>query len=199
MAEVDPGDVLRVAAVLEFKGAEDIVNVFHLKHTGAGSFTFAEILTPLADYFDDLYAEITSVLSDEILPNYLSLANITQSTVLGAFAWGSFAGGTDTGDPTASQLCCLAYARTVLSRVQIRKYLGVFTESQMTNGLWLTGVSSACNDFMAYHITAQQPTTGLTLKGCAYNAGLARATFGISPHASTAPVVQRRRREGRGS
>lgn len=199
MADFDSLDVFKVGAVMKFKGVHDVVNVWTAQLTTGGGVDYAAMYGYVADYMDILYPNITSVLSNEMDVDYLTLSNLTQDTVGGAFAWGTFAGGTHVGQPVAAQLAVLAYARTRVPRVQIRKYLGVFTEDNLTNGLWVSAVTTPCSDMMADFITAQAIGGGLEATGCAYNAVGPRVTFGQSPHISIAPVVQRRRREGRGS
>lgn len=199
MADFDALDVFQVGAVMTFKGSHSIANVWTARITTGGGVTYAAMYGYAATYMDLLYANIASQLTSDMAPDYLTLKNITQSTVGGAFAWGTFAGGAHAGDPTAAQVAVLAYARTRVPRVQIRKYLGVFTEAHMTDGLWLSTALTPASDMMGDFIVAQSIGGGLQATGCAYNAALARVTFGHSPHVSTVPVIQRRRREGRGS
>lgn len=199
MADFDTNDIIRIGAVMEFKTAHAIANVWTAKITSGGGVDYAAMYAKAADYMDILYAHIAAELSDEVLPDYLTLANITQSTVGGAFAWDTFAGGTNVNDPTAAQVAVMAYARTAVPRVQIRKYLGVFTIAHMSNGLWTTAVRTACDDMMGDFITSNDIGGGTLVTGVAYNAALARVTEGRSPHTSQAPVIQRRRREGRGA
>ena len=199
MADFDTNDVFRVGAVLQFKGAHDIVNTWTAQITTAGGVSYSVMYNNAATYMDNLYAAIAAPLSNQVLPNYLTLENLTQGTVGGSFAWGSFAGGANGGDPTPAQVCCLGYGRTLVPRVQIRKYLGVFTELDVTAGLWTTAVTTPCDTMMGLHISSMTLLGGMQVQGCAYNPALARVTFAQSPAASTAPVIQRRRREGRGS
>lgn len=199
MADFDNGDIIRIGAVLEFKGAHAIANVWTAEIISGGSLSYAVMYTKAADYMDILYAHIASILSDDVLPDYLTLANLTQGTVGGAFAWDTFAGGTNANDPTAAQLACLAYARTRVARVQIRKYLGVMTDNNMTNGLWGSAVTSPCQIMMADFITDNDVGGGTVLRGVAYRPLDQRVTYGQSAHSSVEPVVQRRRREGRGA
>lgn len=199
MADFDTGDVVRIAAYMRFKATDDIVNTWTFQITAAGGFTYAAGYSKWQTYMDLLYAAITAPLSNSVLPNYLTVENLTQGTVGGSFAWGSFTGGASGGDPTAAQVACLGFGRTLVPRVQIRKYVGVFTETDMTNGLWLSTVTTPVSNMLGIHIVGTVIGGGTTVQGCAYNAPLTRVTFANSPHASATPVIQRRRREGRGS
>ena len=199
MAEINPGDILRLAAVMQYQTSDDIVNVYHLQNLGTVGVTFAFAAPLLGNYMDSIMAFMTTQLSNALLPVNLSLSNVTQGTVFGSFAWGVWAGGTGSGDALPGALACLAFARTSLPRVQIRKYYGPWTESGITGGQWLSTVTTPAQQAMAYHITSQFLGTNLTVQGVAYNATLARATAGVSAHSSANPVTQRRRRRGRGS
>lgn len=199
MAEVETGDILRVAAVLEALGSDAIVNVWHMKVISGGGVTLVSAATDMAEYMDDLYGYVTTQLSDEVLPDHLEMHNVTQGLTYGSFAWGSWAGGTNTSGITNTQLALLAFARTSIPRVQIRKYMGVFTQPQVVDSEWVASTRSACGNMMAHHITSQTLSVSLTVKGVAYNYALERATEAVSYATSKAPVTQRRRRIGTGS
>lgn len=194
VADVETGDVLRIAAVMEFDAAETIVNTWHVKVMSGGGLAYPAASGDVAEYVDDLYTFLTTYLTDLQLPEHLELSNPTQGTTYGSFSWDTWAGGTNVNDPTATQVCHLGFARTYLPRVQIRKYLGVFTEDHMTESLWSSTQHVAVSNLMAHHITAQTLTAGLVLKGVAYNQALGRATEAISPASTRRPVIQRRRR-----
>lgn len=199
MADFEVNDVFRVGAVMQFKATYDIVNTWTAQLTAGGGISYGTMYPLVQAYMDTLYAALTAVLSTQMLPNYLTLENLTQGTTGGSFAWGAWAGGTQAAEPTASQVCCLGYGRTLVPRVQIRKYLGVFTEVWMSSGRWPSQITTPVSNMMGIHILPALIGGGVTVQGCAYNPLLARVTFAQSANASQVPVIQRRRREGRGS
>ena len=199
MANVDVGDVLRFGCVQVFNGTVDIVNVFHVEVVATPAGGFSAIAGDIQEYCDTMFATIASALSDMVNSDRISVSNETQGLVFGSIEWDSFAGGSNVADVTAPGVCCLTWARTVYPRVQMRKYLGPFTEADMTDGTWAGGLTTACNNLLDYHIALQELDDGLQVVGIAYNKALDRRAGAISTTVSANPVYQRRRRLGAGS
>lgn len=199
MADFDTGDVVRLGLVQKFKVVWDIVNVIHVQITAGGGLAFAAAAQDFQEFADAIAATIASIVTDDQLPDYISVKNITQDTVWGNIAWNLYAGGASATDPLAAQLSLLVFGRTQISRVQLRKYLGVFTEGQLTEGVWSAGTRSLGQAYVDYLVAGHTMGNGSVLRGCAYNPTLDRVTFALTGATSEAPVVQRRRRVGRGS
>lgn len=199
MSDIESGDVLRLGCSLSYENVHEIANVYHCLVTGGADKTFTEIVDDIQEYCDGLVQDLDTLFNTNILADKISVANVTQGLVFGAIDWGVFTQGGSAADPTAVGVCCLAYARTYVPRVQIRKYYGVFGETQMTDGVWAATVRDACATAMAYHITPQTLTDGLILLGVAYNRNLLSYTLGQSVVTAAEPTYQRRRRRGRGS
>lgn len=199
MADFDNGDVVRLGCVQKLDLVNDIANVLTVQITSGGGLAFAAAAQDFSEYCGDLFEGMVTLIVDEQLPSSISVANLTQDAVWGNIAWTTYDGGNSTGGPTAAQVAMLVFGRTNISRVQIRKYLGVFSTGFVVNGEWTAGARSVAQTFIDNHITPQTMTNGLVLRGCAYNAALARVTFANSGATSGIPVIQRRRRIGRGS
>lgn len=199
MADFETNDVVRLTPTMEVDGADAIVNVLHVQITGGGPLAFAAAAQDFVEYCDALYALIEGKLANNALDDFIGIKNVTQDTVWGAVAWTDFDGGTNAGEMLPLQLCVLAWGRTQISRVQIRKYLGPFTESDQGEGSWSADLRSSCQSYIDYHITGQTMGNGLVLRGCAYSPSLARVTFALTGTTTAIPVIQRRRRKGRGS
>lgn len=199
MADFDTNDVVRLGCVMKFDGLYDIVNVLHVQITAGGGLAFAQATLDFQQYTDALYDTIDQLQSQLVTDDRISIANRTQNTVFGAIAWDAYVGGTLAQDPTPLQVALLAFGRTSVSRVQIRKYLGVFCEPNMTVGLWDAAARAAADAFMVYHVAGQTMDEGLVLRGCAYRHVTPRVVFAQSVSTSQVPVIQRRRRVGRGS
>lgn len=199
MADFDNGDVVRLGAQFLMNATDTIVNVWHVQIESGAPMAFPAAAQDFQDYMGFLYASMMSYYVTTFLSDRISVKNETQNTVWGSIAFGTPLAGTSVGDETAQQTALLGWGRTSLSRVQIRKYWGPFTETDMSNGLWLSGIRAAILGRMDYHIVGQTMGNGLKLIGVAYNKTLARATVALSSTTSPVPVVQRRRRQGRGS
>lgn len=199
MAQIETGDVLRLGLTMSYNNIHEITNVYHVLVNDGGPRTFLAAVDDIQDYADRMVQELDTLFVTEILADHISVANATQGLTFGAIDWGAFAQGGDAGDPVAAGCCVLAWGRTYVPRVQIRKYFGVFSEVRMDDGSWGATVRNACIDTMGAHITVQEGTTGLDLLGVAWNRTLLTHTLVQSVTTSAEPAYQRRRRRGRGS
>lgn len=199
MTDFLSGDIVRLGAVMRYNSTDDIVGVWHARIESGGPMAFAAAAQDFAEYIDDLYRSLVSYYSTVVVGDHISIKNMTKDEVWGNIAWGPAFTGTNVSDRLPLQVALLAWGRTAKSRVQIRKYFGPFTEVDQTAGAWAAGIQSAVAARMAYHIASQTMTNGLELRGVAYNRTLGTYTYAIGATATTNPVVQRRRRQGRGA
>ncbi len=199
MAEVNQFDILRLGAKMLFEGIHEITNVWHVRCLLPVADDISVVDADIQEYLDQLYGNITSTLANDCVVDSISIANVTTAQVFGSIAWGAWGGGSNVGEVTAPGDCLLAWGRTYTPRVQLRKYLGVFTVGDMANGLWNGTVRGQCQTMMAEHIVPFVSAGVSTFQGVAYNRLLDSYTEGTSATTSAEPSYQRRRRRGRGS
>jgi len=199
MADVDPGDVLRVGAGLSFQGVYDVVNVFHILTDMPSGRSWTQVTGFIQDWLEEVYDNLKATLNDTMGTNAVSVANVTQDTTLGAIAWSPTWAGAETGECTAPGVCCFSWGRTYKPRVQLRKYWGVFGDTNVVNGIWTSAVQSACDAAMGDVIAEQLMATDIYFTGVAYNRALATYEKGVSVASAAEPAYQRRRKRGRGS
>lgn len=199
MADFETGDVVRLGMVHKLDLLSDIVNVVHVQITAGGGLDFAAAALDFQQYTAALMNTIVTIVVNNMVAEHVSVKNITRAAVWGNIAWDGYTIGSNVSEATAAQVAVLAWGRTSRSRVQIRKYLGVFGEPQMTDGVWTSATRVLCNNFIDYHIVGQTMDEGLVLRGCAFRPSDSRVTFAITGTTSAMPVIQRRRRVGRGS
>lgn len=199
VADIDNGDVLRIAASMVFEGTDEVTNVYHALVQSGGNKAFADVIDDIQEYMDLLVDNIDVFLSLSQVADRISISNVTQNLVFGSINWGVFAQGGAGGDVVPTGCCCLAFGRTLKPRVQIRKYYGIFTEVNLTGGLWVAALRAAIlTDFEA-HLGTFVGTDGLTLKGVAWNRTLSTYTTSTGAIVVAEPAYQRRRKRGRGS
>lgn len=199
MADVDTNDILRIGALWTHNAVTIIGNTFHVRVTAGGGLDYPDAADDVSEYMEDIYDEVDLWFSDEMATYGLTLANITQDTTYGAFAWTNPMAGTEVAGWLPQGVCCLTWGRTTKPRVQTRKYWGVFTEAGQTDGKWVAAVETACATAHNLHHTAFVGTNGLTVLGVAYNR-LTQDVNEVTSIASTdVPAYQRRRRLGRGA
>jgi len=199
MAQVETGDVLRLGATMLFDSGFEIANVFHCEVLGGADKSYWEITDDVDEYISQIYDELTARIAAAVEPEAINVANVTQELVFGRIPWTGWSGGSAGGEATPLGVCCLAWGRTVYPRVQIRKYFGVFTEGDLTAGIWTNALVADCIDALGVHVSPQTMTDGLQLQGIAYNPDLNRRAASIGVTGSLEPTYQRRRRRGAGS
>lgn len=199
MADFETGDVVRLGASFLLDVSDVIVNVFHAKIVDGGPMAFAAAAQDFQDYIHYIYNPTMGQYSNVFASDRISVKNETQNTVWGSIAFASSLVGAETGDRMNAQTALLSYARTPLSRVQIRKYWGPFTKVDLLNGLWISSIRATFQTAMDYHIAPHVMPNGLELLGVAYNKLLGRATEAYSSTTAQVPVIQRRRRTGTGA
>lgn len=199
MADIDNGDVLRIGTSWIYDGDYEVTNVWHALCTSGAGKDFADIIDDVQEYVDALYTEMDVFLSTLMLVDRISIANVTQRLIFGSINYGVLAAGGLVGDPVPAGACLLAWARTLKSRVQIRKYYGVCGESVLTGGVWTGPAQTAAFVDLTYHINSNAMTDGLTMTGVAWNRLLETYTLATGVATAGEPAYQRRRRRGRGS
>lgn len=199
MADIENDDIIRLGCVLKLDAIYDVVNTYHIQVDAGGPATFAAASLAFQDYVDDIYNYLTAQMANNVTDGYITVANVTQATVFGSIAFGTWTGGSNGAEHVAPGVAVLAYARTVKPRVQFRKYFGIFTEADMLDGAWTATVRTPCENALAYHIAQQTPRTGYTFTGVVWNYATQTLTKGISATTSSEPAYQRRRKRGRGS
>lgn len=199
MADFENNDIITLSARMTYDTSYSIVNVWTVILDNGGPLSFSQVQTAIQNYLDTLYGYLTTYLVDNQDPSSIGVRNETQGTVFGSMSWGSWAGGTNTVDPTPTGVALLAFARTKAPRVQIRKYFGVFGEDLTSNGLWTGTVRGAAENAITYHIGQQTPDTGITWTGVAYNPVGPVVNYGWTVASSAQPAYQRRRKMGVGA
>lgn len=199
MADINVGDVLRVAGVMSIDNTWEVTNVWHMLVEAAPNGDFGDNVDDIQEYFDLLVATTDTFYTNNQFAERLEVQNVTTDAVFGSIDWGTFAQGGSAQQHTAMGVCVFAWARTRTPRVQIRKYFGVFTEDDMIDGVWQAGVLGACNASMAVHVASQTMTDGLELQGVAWNRTAKTHTLPTNHTSSNEPAYQRRRKRGKGS
>lgn len=199
MADFENGDIIRIGASLIYDQTEELVNVYHLRVNDGAPYSFELVDSVLQAYMDAVMDSLDTELSTLVHAGTLAISNVTQLTVFGAIAWGTFSQGGAAGEPTAAGVSCMTFARTRKPRVQLRKYYGVFPQTAMVDGIWDAGVTDACGDAMGYHIAEQTLSSTFKLQGVAYNRTLLTEAEGITVSTRNEPAYQRRRKRGVGS
>jgi len=199
MAEIEINDVLRLSCRMLFDNTYSVVNTWTVNVDAGGPATFASWQTAIQAYTAALYTYMNSYIVNNITVDSIGVQNLTQGLVFGSMSWSGWGGGAATGDSLPLGCALMVYGRTLVPRVQIRKYLGVIAEIESNDGVFTGTVRGAAENMMTYHITQQTPDTGKQVTGIAYNMTTLAKTYATSVASSSEVAYQRRRRRGRGS
>jgi hypothetical protein len=199
MADFDNSDIVRLAFVQRYGTGTSIVNVVHVRLESGANIDFATFAVAAGEYGGYLYAPLAPVITNAQVADYIAVTNVTQGRVWGQANWLGYTGGNAATEALPPQVCLLCWGRTTLPRVQLRKYLGVFTEANMNSGIWAAAIVAAGVTWMGNHIAPWASTGGTTFKGGAYRDSDGRFTTAVSVASTQNPVIQRRRRVGTGT
>jgi len=148
------------------------INVFTHEITTLVDGTDSVVLAELSAEVLAIFNTIKTSVSDQFQIVDFRVENQTQDTILGETP--STYVGSGTADPLPAQVAALVLGRTATKRVQGRKYLGGFDETDNTSGgLW---VGLAVTELAAFAAAYIAPFTGLS--GNIYQPGVStRPTF----------------------
>lgn len=196
---VNQNDVLEGAARTEFAGQDDVVNVWQYQYQDATPITDAQGISDVIALLEIFYTVLVAAQSVLQLYRDLRFRNVTQAQVLGTHPWPTMTIGGGAADPTPPGAAAVLNWTTLKPRIGMRKFLGVFTEANVTPA----GVYSAA--LVASIVTAAAPTLAVqTVSGRNWRFGYQSPKTGLfevptSYLIQDIPGYQRRRKQGRGS
>lgn len=198
---VNQNDILEIAAVHTYNGVDEVINVWHVRRSVAGSSTESDTDEDIQGGMRDLYTTIESSISSDVVTVELRWRNITQNGPTRFIAFNNtYTGGLGTGDMLPPGVAALLIMRTGTVGVQGKKYLPPFTEPS-NNGGTLIGVGAVDMNNLATQVMTgfDGDGTALHYNFVVYSRTLGTAHSLISALKRPTFAYQRRRRAGRGS
>lgn len=169
MGDVAQLDVVRVTAKMSFESTEDILNVYHMKHTGSASATDAAFSTAAATWLEVIYTTILSYLSDEVTFETIEFYNVTQDRPMAEIPWPTLTIGSDAGDALPLQCAALVSLPTGVKRVVGKKYIGGLTETNSINGGHVSAAAQTALAAFVVQLLNDYVSGTLTLTAGTYN------------------------------
>lgn len=196
---INAGDVLRVTAKC-LLDEQSIQNVFYCLVTTAWP-DLGQALDDIQSILSDGYALIKEKQTDHLTSDHIGVHNITQDETYGEIIWTEdYPGGTDdTSEYLPGPVCALGRVGTWKPRVQGRKFLAGFTETNLADGKWGGGVISDVGDFMEWFYLTTHGAGDAVCDFGLYNPDLDEFNLGHTIFSDAVPAYQRRRRIGVGS
>ena len=192
------GDIIRATAKQTYF-ADDIQNVFHLKHVGAGSVADATVMNDISARLSTAYKEIEGLLDGNQYYTEVEFYNITQAYPMGSSAWIFPPTNTGTGDALPGQVAALLTFPTMVSKSLGKKFLGVFGETANEGDGVLTSAMLTALGGFAFEILQSLTIGGEVFKFGNYNVSADTFAEWLWGLAELLWSTQRRRKPGVGS
>lgn len=197
---VDENDIIRVACRQRYASVDEVVNVYHVVCLTNETANDQGIGDDLADIFGQVYVEIEGLLSSALEPNVIDVYNVTQDYPIGQFNWGGgYNGGTGGGSELPSGVAGLVIWNTNVKRMQGKTYIGVLTESSLTDGIWNAAYLSDMTAFVGAMLDFPASLSSSTYQFEIYSRENEIVRHPTGFRIPLEPAYQRRRRRGRGS
>jgi hypothetical protein len=197
------GDVLRVVAIIQWLDGDIMQNVFNAVITGSGGpYDDADIVDDAVAWVNEMYANLTSNTVSDVDGSevkvylYDSVDDDWDEVGTDAWSWNPVHAGQWLPKGNAALINC----RTTDPDVSGKKYIGGFSEDAMTDGLWISVITTALANFADDWLTA---FTG-SVSGASWVPGVwspTKTNFYAASGTYTVPLVsayQRRRKPGVG-
>lgn len=196
---VDIGDVLEVAARMEFNGVEDQVNVYQFALGTPGPITDTEAVDDLIALMEAVYTIWKATMVAITAFRDLRVRNVTKDEVLGVFPWPTLTVGDSAADALPPGNAGLINFNTDVARVTPRKYMGSLNVNTVDND----------GTLIALQVTKLVEVADLLLDvwvgvdgDWLYGYLSPKAGTFVFPNSATVSDItayQRRRKQGRGS
>lgn len=196
---ISDGDILRVSAVLARGGSDAIVNVYHVEATDVDPLLQDGLRQDLQDWMEAIYGLINTRIPISVSYEQIEIFNVTDGGPEPTEPWLTLTLGTAAGDEIPDGVSALSIGRTGVSKVLGKKFWPIFTENQLTDGLFDGVTTTQVAVAAAEWIT---PFTGATLGEWTpgvWSRGVASFRPFISADGNNIPAYQRRRKRGVGS
>lgn len=198
MPDVEVGDICRASAKM-LLGAEEVVNVFHLRHDGVSPVSDGDWNVGVIGWISNMYQDADTIFTDDLIEDLIDTYNVTQDRPMYTQEWpGSFQG-TDTSAPLPYQNCYLLTFPTAVKKSLGKKFMPGVTENQSAGAGLIVGGAITVLAALIVDILA-----GFVVAGNQMNVGNLRETSPIFVPWESGIVealisTQRRRKPGVGA
>lgn len=198
---VNVNDVIRVTARLEWNGAVDVQNTFTARCSAAGGVTDSNAKADLAEWVDDIYTALNSIMPTSLDYIDIDFFNITQDVPMGVDFWPTLTvGGGGTDEVAATGVAYVITAFTNVVRVHGRKFFGPVISGGIVDGVFSSGVMTALASAMAIWIAPfNGGTSGEPWVPGVWSRALSLFRAFRDVVVRNIPGYQRRRKQGVGS
>jgi len=198
MADVEVGDVIRLTAVMDHDYEGTVQNVWHVLQS-VDTATQEDFMDDVADRMNAAYNNLDNFMPDSLSFQEIRGYNITQDEPLPTVNWPTLTvGQVDAAEPLPSVMSALGLMRTGTPKVLGKKYFGPFTDANINNTEWTSGITSAVLQALISMTTAWSSGGGQAEAGV-WSEKLETWIPVIERVARSVAAYQRRRKQGRGA
>ena len=126
---VQTGDVIRVAAIMDFNSVDDVINTFQLRLSAGGPQPEAVVGQDVADYLEFIYGPLQGHISNQVGFRRIRSVNITQDLAVDDTTWPTLVAGTAAGEALPPGVAAVSNFTTKYPKITLRKFWGVMTEA----------------------------------------------------------------------
>lgn len=196
---IEAGDVLRVVAVMQQRGVDDLLNVFNVKYIDATPETDAHVVTALAQWLDDVFDCVDALMHDDVEFVNIMVSHVVTGNPIGEASWPTLTWGGAALHDLPHQISALASFPTSIAKRIGKKYFGGFCVDNITDdGFWDSTLTTAIVCAIAATLNAAHSW----LYGD-FDVGHVKENNDLQPwisgSADIVPRTQRRRTPGDGS
>ena len=196
---IETSDAVRVTAVMNFMGSDEMVNVYHVHVTDDNSQSQANIYDDIAEYLEAIYSPLIGAMPTQVTFEQIEFFNVSKDTPEAIINWPTLTAGTVSGEFLPEGVSCLMFARTIAKGVLGRKFMPVFTEGNYTAGLWTAATLVAMGTSAAAWITQFTGTNGVVLTPGVWRKAYNIMAFFTEAVIRNIPAYQRRRKRNVGA
>lgn len=195
MTEV--GDILRCVINMLWDGTTEMINVYHFQVGRAGD-SYADTLSALRGYFDDLYGTIRTEMSNKLDFLTLDVENMTQDEEVGVIPL-TVANGAQVGEHLPTGIAAVVLAHTQRFRSIAKKFLPGITENLCNGDTWIAATLTALAAFADAYLTGFDDVGASLYIPVIYNDTHGYFAYFTDVVVNGIPGYQRRRKAGVGS
>lgn len=195
---ISVGDKLKASVVWRMDGADEQVNVYHLRFTQfPDPVTDDMVRIAIGNYFEDLYSEVLGDVVNNLVHNRVELWNETTNSPELPLPAISALNGQDSGVKLPYGTSMLIFGRTGVSRRIGRKFLPTYSTGAVTDGFWSSGAQTRAADFASKWAAPYEDDNNVGIRAIVFKNDASWSDI-LQGVVQPNPCYQRRRRAGRG-
>lgn len=128
---VEPDDMFRIDVVGDYRASDDVVNVYQMKKSDAGSIVDSAFMDDMLELFTALYTVVKGLNNLLVTWRRIRVSRVPSKVLMGERPFTPVLVGSSTEDPLPTQATFPVNFQTATPRVVLRKFFGPGSEAQL--------------------------------------------------------------------